>query len=1241
MRARLSSVVMVSVVLAMVLSAVAVVAPGAEPASAQTGGLNSWVRHDLPTTLKWQMAPNTDIWDLTAADDGTLFALVEDTSGLSDLIGGGIPTWDGLRWAVFPAWSDVSLFKSTDGGYTWTLVWHVPASDSGAPVAVVPQPGYVDGDAEKDVIFLATGCRYISLYDTYVGGPLVVGGEGNLYRSMDGGNIFTRVTPRCPAVLLSLPGTITSLDVAENLKVPGTYMAVVGVSSVEQSALGAGRGEGVYTWNEDNDRDWQDLQVANALPPVPFPGTMPAGNGLDVLAVKVSDSYNEDGCIMAVVNDRFGGDPAGQLPGVFLCYWDGKDGVWGGDVDSPTTAQLWPAAVAETTLAACIDTADDFTKVVNNYVFVGIDGSFAVVNNDVWRIRGLSTVTGPSTATAMGLNAPIGPGLDRPIRISDVVVKGPAASGAVYAGCDFPDGQAQVFKAIQATLWPAWTPSFKPPSGAWPVLLTDMSGTLMAAGCSDMRNTGGVHKMVEGAGGRNVFNGVGLMDDIAVSEDIPGYVNPGVPPSMTGTSWCYADARYMDVSPSYATDNLMYVTTLSEWYSELSQLSLWRWTDGLHWERIMYEYTILPTNYPTGATTFARFRGKEIYCNHGENLWQDIYEWTWIPQVVPNFSEDPYMFLNAGRDDNVDLNFEESLWYSPDKGDTWIAAAQMPLGAMQTGAGLSESGWRVVDNNTVLMGDMDGWVYKTADRGASWTEGALTAPDLEVTWIMDSPIYSESGGEGTDKAILAGTFDESGDQQSEVWISQDGAVADFENVGAEIDTDSSAWGYGGPLGGTIVQFDPGWVENHIAYASAGGWLDRWQLVGTGSKELTRIDATDVGIYRTVIDPSDPSASTWEMVWGADDFNAIALPPKPLPNMDLVTWNNIFRFVIPSGLEIGNDGTLYVPIALWDWSYNNDDFTGPGEPPSPNGQLAFGRFTAGGVLRCLEPTQAVTEWNFIDQGLGEWDGLLWNRAVPSGSNTLISLAWDWREWRWKLAIYDDTLCTKSDPAEPVSGDTAVGNIAGNKVSVVLDWGQLDADVYQWQIDDDCGFVAPMVKEGTTSETLVTVTGLAPDVKYCWRARALEPTLSRWSDAQSFTTIIGMELYAPQLVSPKAGAIILNTRPVFQWSAIGWADQYQLQVATDNGFAASAIVVDQALGNTQGYQSPVDLAKGTYYWRVKAMSSTSQTEWSSTGIFTVASKLPGAGTQPWVWGVIVLGVIMLLLIIWLIVKTRTIA
>jgi len=295
-------------------------------------------------------------------------------------------------------------------------------------------------------------------------------------------------------------------------------------------------------------------------------------------------------------------------------------------------------------------------------------------------------------------------------------------------------------------------------------------------------------------------------------------------------------------------------------------------------------------------------------------------------------------------------------------------------------------------------------------------------------------------------------------------------------------------------------------------------------------------------------------------------------------------------------------------------------------------------TAGGVLRTLDGTANAVEWDYLERGLGEWDGLFLNRAVPGGSNTLVSLAWDWQEWRWKLALYDDTLCTQSTPSEPMTGDTGVGNLySNNKVSVVLDWSQLDADVYQWQVDDDCGFAPPYIKEGVTSEELVTVTGLDPDVKYCWRVRAQEPALSRWSDAQSFQTIIGPELMAPVLESPAGGANILEKRPVFQWSAIGWATNYQIQVATDSGFASADTVIDEQLGNTQGTQASMDLADGTYYWRVKASSATSSTPWSATGIFSVG-KATGEGTNAWVWVLVALAVILLLLLLWFILRTR---
>jgi hypothetical protein len=1245
---------MVAMALLMVFSLVSTIAVAVAPKV--EAATDSWSRMDLPSTIDYQMFPDSDIWDLTAADDGTLFALVEDTSwdgggaaGGVDISMGGPMVWDGARWAVYPAYSDVSLMKSTDGGYTWELVWHMPASETGAPIAVVPQPGYVEGDANNDVVFIATGTRPIA----WTAMPLTLAGgasTGNIYRSMDGGNLFTRVTPRNPSVTtLPIGGTITSMDVAEDMMASGTYFAVVGVSSLGLGGVGNGIGEGVYTWNEAGIPVWQDKQVVNSLPPAPFPGTMPAGNGMDVIAVIASPDHANDGKMAAVVNDIDAADPGGQPAGIYTCVWDGLDGAWGGDVDSMTNAAINVAG--DYAWIASMDVKDSFSGIGD--IYVGIDGS--TLSNDVWRIRGLTTVTGPSTAIALGLAATGG------VLISDILADD---DGNLWVGCEFPIGQAQVFKGTNITVWAAWTPSVKPPTGRWPVLLAD--GSLIVAGGSDgikgtatqSFTTSGVHKMVEGSKGP-VYNGIGLMDDIAVSEDIPGYLNPG-PSLAMGTSWCLAEAVAEEVSPTYDTDNLIYVSTFSEWdqansaeaRSYRAYLSLWRW-DGSNWERVMHERTVLPS----GAAPYNMFRGKNMLTNSA--LYTFVNDWTWFPRVSDTFSEDPYVFLLGGRGDTADAGWwdREILWYSPDKGDTWSNVAQMPIGAITPATpgapGLSECGWWVEDNNIVFLGDVGGWVYKTTNRGSAWTEGVLTAPGLEVDSIITSPVYSDTG--SSDQAILVGTFDYSGDGEAEVWLSQDGCSnKDLENVGAEIYT-TPGWvlhianGDGsstGPLstsnaGHTLVNFDVDWASNGIAYAAAGGYLDRWQLVGTGSTELTRIDNTDVGVYRTEVDLTDPSASTWEQLYGADDLMAMTNEdPQPAPGMS--PGDDVYRGVWLSDLQIGYEGSLYVPIAVWDSSYNHGTMPPlrPAMAPSPNVPTAFGRFTLGGVARCLDGTLPVTEWNTAKDGLGHWDGLWLSSAVVGSSNILISLAWDWQEWRFKLAIYDDTLCDSvAAPEDPLAGDTGAGTMADNEVSVALNWAAISsADVYQWQIDDDCGFTAPLIDEGVTTETSVTVTALGPDVPYCWRVRAIEPVLSPWCDVQSFTTVIGAALIAPELQAPGPGATIVATKPAFQWNAIGWASNYKIQVATDATFGTASLVVDQTLGDVTAYQPATDLNTGTYYWRVKAMSADSETGWSSVGIFTIADSLPTAETEAWVWVLIVIGVVLAIVVIMLIMRTR---
>lgn len=1211
MKGRLPSTIMVFVALAMVFSMLAT-ALAVSPATV-IAGTDNWSRQDLPTTNYWQMAPNTDIWDLTAADDGTLFALVEDTSGPADLVGGTV-TWDGLRWGVYPAWSDVALFKSTDGGYTWALAWHIPSVEVGAPIAVVPQPGYSDSDAANDQVFVATGGRYIA--GVFVGDA---GGAGNVYYSAPGSGAtqFTKVTPQNPGVVLG--GWITSIDVADCgcVSCPSKFMVVVGVTSNTAGALG----EGVYTWNRNGTGNWEDLMVSTSTVAPPSPGTLPAGNSIDALAVKFANWTTEKG-IIAVVNDLANVVGNAEGTGVYVCFYDGDDGYWGGDLDSPTNVIVqniprgWIPAWAQ---SACMDIGTDYNKTSAARVYVGLDGSGA---DDVWSVRGLSTVMGPSTVAATGLG--IGTS-GAALLISDVVVPGTAASGVVYAGCEFPAGQAQVFVSANINAWPSWTPSFKPLSGAWPVFVTMMGETLMAAGGGDGLTWGGVHVKVDAAKG-HVFNGVGLLDDIAVSENVPGgagrFANP---------EWILAEAVAMDLSLMYGTDEIIFVSTFSEWANPatgfttpgqaVGALSLWRWDSRGHWERILYEGTQRPNN------NF--YLGKEMLTTAGRALFVD--NWTWWPRASQGFSDDPYVFLLGGR---FTTARQEMMWISPDKGDWWEPSPQMPLGAIQNGGvGLSETGWWVLDNNIVFLGDVDGWIYKTTNRSASWTQGVRTAPGNEIVTIFTSPVYSESGDAGTDKAVLVGTWNPA-DLENEVWISRDGCKLEtLKIIGDEINTDP-VWGLISN-GGVVINFDPGWVNNRTIYATASGWLDQWQLVGMSGTVLERTHYSDVGLYRTVVNLNDPAASTWTQLWGADDYDANALKPQPYTAMTLGQF--IQRWVANTGINFGPDGAMYVAFTVWDTSYNTNTMFSPGDNPTPN--FGFGRFTDAGVLRLLQPAAANPEIVIVEDGLGPWDGL-WLNGVAGGSNHVVSLAWDWKEWRFKLAKYEDTLSGAGPaPQAPVSGATGVGTlVADDSVNVPLTWAAKGgATTYQWQVSEDAAFTPANTRSGITSDLSVTVLDLKPSTTYYWRSRAFEPMIGNWNTPQSFTTVIGGTSGAAQLISPEIGSRISETKPLFTWTAVAGASNYRIQVASDPGFGSAALVIDKSLGNVQAFESDIELQKATYYWRVKATVGGVEVPWSALGSFTIGEP-EGAGTAGWVWALIVIGIVLIILMLMLIMRTR---
>ena len=206
------------------------------------------------------------------------------------------------------------------------------------------------------------------------------------------------------------------------------------------------------------------------------------------------------------------------------------------------------------------------------------------------------------------------------------------------------------------------------------------------------------------------------------------------------------------------------------------------------WERIAYENLVFPLepNPPfkmfTGLTSAYYLSdpttGDPVSWDRGEPLVAE--EWFTadgfidvgldsivVPRVGPDFEfdadmdADEYLFMLGGVQVRtpiapgaslamLNLGYQDNLYFSFDGGESAWYASTMPAGAYRigvttpppSGPGMSDTGWTVVDDSTVIMGDVSGYVWKTENRGNSWTDGIDTATGV-VTDLNVSPIYCE------------------------------------------------------------------------------------------------------------------------------------------------------------------------------------------------------------------------------------------------------------------------------------------------------------------------------------------------------------------------------------------------------------------------------------------------------------------------------------------------------------------
>lgn len=217
------------------------------------------------------------------------------------------------------------------------------------------------------------------------------------------------------------------------------------------------------------------------------------------------------------------------------------------------------------------------------------------------------------------------------------------------------------------------------------------------------------------------------------------------------------------------------------------------------------------------------------------------------------------------------------------------------------------------------------------------------------------------------------------------------------------------------------------------------------------------------------------------------------------------------------------------------------------------------------------------------------------SIPEGtSNILLSANFTQIPTAIKILPSVPTLLS------PLNAASAQG------LSVSLNWNQAtNASSYSVEVSQSAGFstIANSFNAITTNST--SLTGLTPGTTYYWRVKANNADgSSDWSASWSFTT----NMTSPTQSLPTNGATNSSIAPTLNWTAISSASSYLVEISTDATFTNLISAKNTVTANSLGLTGLI--AGTTYYWRVKANSDATSSEWSSVWSFTTA--MAGAPT-----------------------------
>jgi len=377
------------------------------------------------------------------------------------------------------------------------------------------------------------------------------------------------------------------------------------------------------------------------------------------------------------------------------------------------------------------------------------------------------------------------------------------------------------------------------------------------------------------------------------------------------------------------------------------------------------------------------------------------------------------------------------------------------------------------------------------------------------------------------------------------------------------------------------------------------------------------------------------------------------------------WSDIFRDTVPGGIYgLAVDGGI-----LYALEFN----------PTTNQSILW---------QCLSPTTATrlsSSWSSTatTSTTDEDDATVRLNAVPRALKASTNKLWAVKTNGISKLYSFTTILTGLILRTPAPGFVnPVNTITGTANEIIFRWERLSkATEYQLDIAYDekfSGIITTITKESDEATIYVRVgpdragdarVNFAAGTRYYWRIRVTQPLYSRYSATRNF----GIE----PLVMPESGGLLVPTNsstgisrfPSFSWWPVAGATEYRFVLADSVGLASP--IIDVRVKDA-GFAVTGELDYGkTYYWAVKPVAPV-ESGWSALANFTVEEKpitttvlppviiqqappaeihlewpplsppeivilppssatLPSPTTPAYIWGIIIIGTILMITII----------